>query len=133
LSGSLLCFWSLAFLSTLGIAWQILVPVAGLLMMAIAYFRNAVKNPTVMIINKNGFYYLGQLITNWENFIDVQFIDDMPQPGIYYKVADRFAMMIRITKVVRTDIMEERSALQIPKTNLKKKLLLLQHSIMLII
>lgn len=34
-----------------------------------------------MIINKKGFYYYGELLTNWENFISAKFIDELPLPG----------------------------------------------------
>ena len=86
-------------LSTIGIRWTILIPIASVAITAIAYIKNGVTNPTVILINKNGFYYYGQFITNWNNFIDIKFIDDMPRAEIYTKgIQDRFGMMIRYYK-----------------------------------
>ena len=63
------------FLSTIGISWRILTLIVPVSIVAFAYVKNSVTNPTVMIVNKSGFYYYGELITNWKNFIDVEFIE----------------------------------------------------------
>src|SRR5690349_15055882 len=41
-----------------------------LIIPAILFIRRGSANNTVMTINKNGFFYAGQLLTSWENFID---------------------------------------------------------------
>jgi hypothetical protein len=49
------------------------------------------RNPTIMRINKNGFFYGGKLITNWQLFYDAQVYDRMAVGS--YK--DNFVMDLR--------------------------------------
>ena len=52
-----------------------------------------------MMVNKSGFYYYGSLITNWANFIDVEFVDDVPLPDQNSSgISDRFSMLMRFYK-----------------------------------
>lgn len=86
-------------LSTIGIGLRLLFFIIPAGIAAIAYIKNGVANPTVMVINKTGFYYYGEMITNWTNFIDAEFIDDVPVPdGSSSAIQDRFYMMIRYYK-----------------------------------
>lgn len=87
------------FLSTIGIGWRALVLIIPGSMAALVFIRNGATTTTVMIINKTGFYYYGELITNWDNFIDVEFVDDVPIPDANTSaVQDRFYMMVRYGK-----------------------------------
>lgn len=44
-----------------------------------------------MVINKNGFYYYGELVTDWDHFINVEFIDEVLLPGMYSSgTSDKF-------------------------------------------
>jgi hypothetical protein len=62
-------------------------------------FVRGLKNQTVMIVNRTGFYYYGNLITNWTNFIAVEFIDEVPVPNQYSSgVSDQFSMLIKFYK-----------------------------------
>jgi hypothetical protein len=57
------------------------VIIGGLtLFIAIGAFAKSTKDVMIMKINKNGFYYYGELITNWEHFISEEFIDEMSVP-----------------------------------------------------
>jgi hypothetical protein len=68
--------------------------IPGVLLLIKAY-----KNDIIMIVNKNGFYYYGNLITNWSNFIDVEFIDEVPLPDQNSSgVSDKFSMLIKFYK-----------------------------------
>lgn len=92
-------FLVVGLLPTIGVQWPVIILVASFVILGIAYIKNGVTNPTVMLINQDGFFYYGQLITDWNNFIDVKFVDDIPQAEIYTKgIQDRFGMMIRYYK-----------------------------------
>ena len=90
----LLAFCCLVFaLSAASMSWWLggffLIPGAVLLI-------KGMRNGTVMIVNKTGFYYYGKLITNWNNFIDVEFIDEVPLPGPNTSgVSDKFSMLMK--------------------------------------
>lgn len=36
------------------------------------------KDQTIMKVNSTGFFYYGDLITNWRNFVSVDFVDEPP-------------------------------------------------------
>src|SRR6478736_7272676 len=42
------------------------------LLPAIIFLIKSYFHPTIIIVNKNGFYYLGTLKTNWTNFISAE-------------------------------------------------------------
>lgn len=49
-----------------------------LLVVGIATIIISRKTQVIMTINKNGFFYYGNLITNWKNFVSAQFLDEAP-------------------------------------------------------
>lgn len=51
--------------------WLFVVP-------AVTFIARGFQNKVIMVVNSNGFYYYGQLITDWDDFISEQFIDDGP-------------------------------------------------------
>src|ERR1043165_5321610 len=66
---------------------------------AVVSLRRARKNQVVMTINKNGFFYYGSLITNWNNFVSARFIDEAPSLSINsFGISDKFFLSIRYYK-----------------------------------
>jgi hypothetical protein len=63
---------------------------------AILLIKRGMANKTIMVINKNGFYYLGELITNWDNFINAVVSQDH-RSAVYY-LHDDFVLLIRYYK-----------------------------------
>lgn len=64
---------------------------------ALGIIAKGFRNKTIMIINKNGFYYYGELLTDWDHFISEEFIDDgpaMPRSG----AKDQFYVLIKYYK-----------------------------------
>jgi hypothetical protein len=64
---------------------------------AIGVIVKGFRNKTIMVINKSGFYYYGELLTDWDHFISEEFIDDgpaMPQSG----AKDQFYVLIKYYK-----------------------------------
>jgi hypothetical protein len=59
-------------------------------------------NKIIMTINKKGFYYLDELVTNWHNFIDAFVTQDEENRRIPYDVTDRFMLVIRYGKIGHT-------------------------------
>ncbi len=73
----------------------------GLLMIipAILFFRKSNENKMIMVVNKNGFYYYGELLTNWENFISAKFIDELPLPAPNsYGINDEYYLLLKYFK-----------------------------------
>lgn len=65
----------------------------------ILYLIKSTRKVVIMKINKYGFYYFGRLIFSWNNFKDVEFIDEVPLPGYYSSgINDQFSLMIRYYK-----------------------------------
>jgi hypothetical protein len=60
--------------------------------------KRAFVNKTLMAINRTGFYYLGELVTNWKNFIDAVVKQDEENRKWPYDLTDRFMLMIRYYK-----------------------------------
>lgn len=57
------------------------------------------KHRTVMTISKDGFFYHGNLVTNWDNFVSATFIDQAP--GLSTSslgISDQFFISIRYYK-----------------------------------
>ena len=67
-----------------------------MLLFAIGALVRTSKDITIMKI-KTGFYYYGQLITDWDHFISEEFIDDGPASPRSGAV-DRFYLMIKYYK-----------------------------------
>ena len=68
-----------------------------ILLFAIGTLMRTSKNIIIMKINKTGFYYYGELITDWNNFISEEFIEDGPaSPRRGAK--DQFYLMIKYYK-----------------------------------
>jgi len=63
----------------------------------------AISNKTIITINKNGFYYFDDLVTDWNNFIDAFVTQDEENRKIPYDVTDRFMLVIRYGKVGHTN------------------------------
>lgn len=69
------------------------------LFIAIGAFARSAKDITIITINKNGFYYYEQLLTDWEHFISEEFIDEVPLPqGNDPGLNDRFFLLIKYYK-----------------------------------
>jgi len=52
-----------------------------------------------MKINREGIYYYGQLLTDWDNFISWEFIDELPIPSYGTDaVNDQLFLMIKYYK-----------------------------------
>lgn len=66
--------------------------------------RRGIVNKIIMTINKSGFYYLDELITGWDNFIDAFVTQDEENRKIPYDVTDRFMLVIRYGKMGSTNI-----------------------------
>ncbi|HWI93333.1 MAG TPA: hypothetical protein VNT20_18770 [Flavisolibacter sp.] len=67
--------------------------------MAIGAFARSAKDITIIRINKNGFYYCGKLITDWDHFISEEFIDELPLPqGNDRGINDKFFLFIKYYK-----------------------------------
>ena len=69
------------------------------LFFAITAFVRSSKDRVIITVNAQGFYYYGQLITDWEHFISEEFIDEVPLPsGNNPGVGDKFFLMIKYYK-----------------------------------
>jgi hypothetical protein len=69
------------------------------LIFAISAFARTAKDKIIMKINKQGFYYFGELITDWDHFISEEFIDELPLPsGNNPGANDKFFLMIKYFK-----------------------------------
>jgi hypothetical protein len=74
---------------------------AGLIVLlsAIAVFAKTRVDRTIMKINKQGFYYYGELITDWDHFISEEFIDELPFSSRGSpRTTDQFFLMIKYYK-----------------------------------
>jgi hypothetical protein len=60
--------------------------------------RRSIINKTIMTINKTGFYYLGELVTDWKNFIDASVSQDEENRRVPYDITDRFMLLVRYSK-----------------------------------
>jgi hypothetical protein len=90
-----------SFSLVLSIAFFSLSPwMAGIMLLVpIGAFVRGFKNQVVMKVNSNGFYYYGQLITTWKNFISVNFLDEtFENTRGAIREADRFFLMIKYYK-----------------------------------
>ena len=57
------------------------------------------QNETVMLINRNGFYYYGSLLTNWTNFVSAEFLDELPvQASGSAGLSDQFFLSVKFYK-----------------------------------
>lgn len=65
---------------------------------AVYMIRRSIINKTIITINKTGFYYFGELVTNWKNFIDASVTQDEENRRIPYDVTDRFMLLVRYFK-----------------------------------
>ena len=63
---------------------------------SIAVIASGFRNTVILIVNKNGFYYYGQLLTDWDHFISEEFIDDGPTMSTTVK--DQFYLLIKYYK-----------------------------------
>lgn len=61
--------------------------------------RRSIINKIIITINKHGFYYLEDLVTDWNNFIDAFVTQDEENRKVPYDVTDRFMLVIRHGKV----------------------------------
>lgn len=76
------------------------------------------KNQTIMEINRTGFYYYGNLVTNWNNFVSAEFVDEMPVlSGSSTGLSDKFSINLTYYK----DGNPNCYARKIPLTNTQDK------------
>jgi len=69
------------------------------LLIAIAALVRSSKDQTIMKVNKNGIYYYGQLVTDWNHFITLEFKDEIPTPSYGTDgINDEFSLMIKYYK-----------------------------------
>lgn len=66
---------------------------------AVYMIRRGVINKTIITINRHGFYYLGAMVTNWDNFIDAVIRQDEENKTPPFDLADRFVLVIRYGKI----------------------------------
>jgi hypothetical protein len=70
-----------------------------LLIFSIGMLVKSTKDQTIMKINREGIYYYGQLLTDWDNFISSEFIDELPLPSSNSNgLSDQFFLMIKYYK-----------------------------------
>jgi hypothetical protein len=78
----------------------------------------SMRNETVMVINRNGFFYYGQLLTNWTNFVSAEFLDELPvQMSGSAGLSDQFFLYLKYYKDDKPGCF----ALKIPLTNTQDK------------
>ena len=65
-----------------------------LIIPAILFIRRGSANQTVITINKKGFFYGGQLLTSWDNFIDAAITQDEK----LLMIQDNFLLFIKYYK-----------------------------------
>ena len=65
-----------------------------LLIPAVLFIRRGSANQTVITINKKGFFYGGQLLTSWDNFIDAA----VTQEEKLLMIQDNFLLFIKYYK-----------------------------------
>ncbi|MDQ3278858.1 MAG: hypothetical protein M3Q06_11065 [Bacteroidota bacterium] len=103
-------------LLTLGIAilmsrssiW-LAIPIAAF---SVASLLASRKNRVIMIINKEGFFYYGKLLTDWTNFVSARFIDQVPQLSkSSLGISDQFYIAIRYHKDHDSNCYESKIAL----------------------
>ena len=89
------CFLAFGFFSA-SMSWWLC---GFLLVPGVLFLIKGLRNDTIMIVNKSGFYYYGNLVTTWANFIDVEFIDEVPLPDQNSSgVSDKFSMLMKFYK-----------------------------------
>lgn len=70
-----------------------------ILIFAVGLLTKSSRDQTVIKINKNGIYYYGQLLTDWDHFISSEFIDELPLPSYSTDgINDQFSLMIKYSK-----------------------------------
>ena len=99
-SKSISLFVGIFFLILSLAAFTMSVLMGGLiLLVAISALIRSSKDITIMKINKTGFYYYGELITDWDHFISEDFIDEIPLPSTSSAgINDEFYLMIKYYK-----------------------------------
>lgn len=72
------------------------------------------RNERVMLINREGFFYYDQLLTNWTNFVSAEFLDELPvQTSGSAGLSDQFYLRMKYYKADQPGCF----ALKIPLTN----------------
>lgn len=61
---------------------------------SVIFFLKARAHKKIMEINANGFYYLGQLVTDWSNFISVKYTEEEKA----FRISDNFFLLIEYFK-----------------------------------
>lgn len=77
-----------------------------MLVPAVLFFIKGLSNRTCMVINRQGLYHYGKLVTNWDNFIDAVVTQD-PRPG---SIQDRFVLLVRY-RMYETRVFQSKIAL----------------------
>lgn len=76
------------------------------------------RNLVIMTINKKGFYYYGNMLTNWKNFVSAEFLDEAPTiSSSSTGFSDRFSLYMKYYK----DGHKECFGRKIPLTNTQDK------------
>jgi len=90
----------------------------GAAIAGVASLVRSAKNQTVIIVNKTGFFHYGDLVTNWANFVSVDFVDEVPVfSSKSAGLSDKFSLIMKYYK----DDRPECFACKIPLTNTQDK------------
>lgn len=60
--------------------------------------KRGLTNRTIITVNRKGFYYFEELVTNWDNFIDAAIRQDEENRSYPYDLSDRFMLFVRYGK-----------------------------------
>ncbi|HEU4901460.1 MAG TPA: hypothetical protein VFT06_01680 [Flavisolibacter sp.] len=81
-------------------------------MFGVASIVISTKERIVMTVNRDGFFYYGDLITNWTNFVSARFMDQTPQvSSTSLGISDQFFLAIRYYKENEPGCFERKFAL----------------------
>jgi hypothetical protein len=84
----------------------------------IGTFVVSMRNETIMVINKEGFFYYDRMLTAWSNFVSAEFLDELPvQASGSVGLSDQFFLYIKYYKTDKPGCF----ALKIPLTNTQDK------------
>ncbi|HTM92131.1 MAG TPA: hypothetical protein VL095_06930 [Flavisolibacter sp.] len=86
-------------LFSLGVLSMSMLAGGVILISAIGILVKSSKDQIIMKINREGIYYYGQLLTDWNHFISSEFIDELPLPSYNTDgINDQFFLMIKYYK-----------------------------------
>ena len=74
--------------------------IAGIMgLIALGSLLMSARDITIMKIDKTGFYYYGNLLTDWKNFVSARFVDEVPMmTNSSAGLSDQFYLCVRYYK-----------------------------------